>query len=130
MIFDIMMTCSNPQQRITQMAATRQPANPFYVILVVVGILFLVTASAYGVMTVKQLHGQLDQDQPAAGERFLRLLDQYGGALLLGELAVLGLVTVAAIGTDEYWSRLAVKRTNKLTENRKSSLPVKQEKRT
>ena len=117
------------------MAATKQPANPFYVILVVVGILFLVTASAYGVMTVKQLHGPFDQDEQvdqgeqAAGERFLRFLDQHGVALLLGEIAVLGLVTVAAIGTDEYWSRRAVRQTNQRTDNREDSLPVKQEKR-
>ena len=109
------------------MASSKKPVNPFYVILALVGIAFFITASAYGVMTVKQLHGQRPQDERAAGQRLLHILDEHGFAILLGEVAALGLVTFAAIGTDEFWSRRALRQTVRLAENNEESLPSEQE---
>ena len=37
------------------MAKAREPVNPFYVLLVLLGIVFLVTACAYGVMAYRAL---------------------------------------------------------------------------
>src|SRR5262245_32750694 len=74
--------------------------NPFFLALVPVGILFAITACAYSVMMAR--------GQGATGpapDGLLRLLDQRGMAILVTELALLAVLTVAAIGTDEFWSR-------------------------
>jgi hypothetical protein len=74
--------------------------NPFYPPLVVVGVVFALTACAYGVMTVRGL------DPHQAGEGGLvGFMDEYGLLLMVAELCLLGVLTVAAIGTDEYWTR-------------------------
>jgi hypothetical protein len=78
----------------------KQPVNPFYSALVVVGVLFALTACAYGVMTVRGLDPQNADEGGLVG-----FLDAYGVWVMVGELLVLGLLTVAAIGTDEYWTR-------------------------
>jgi|SRR5688500_14592263 hypothetical protein len=77
-------------------------SNPFYALLLVVGVAFAISACAYGVMTVRGL------DPQRAGEAGLvGLMDQYGLVIMVVELVLLGLLTVLAIGTDEYWSRQA-----------------------
>ncbi len=78
-------------------------ANPFYSLLVVVGVAFAITACAYGVMTVKMLQpaGVAEVRESASG--LLPFLDKHGLQLLLSELGVLALLTFAAIGTDDYW---------------------------
>jgi hypothetical protein len=81
--------------------------NPFYGMLVAVGIVFVITACAYGVMTVKMLQPEGAAEVRAATGGLLRWLDQHGMTLLLGELAVLAALTFAAIGTDDYWQRRA-----------------------
>lgn len=37
----------------------------------------------------------------------MQFMDQHGMKLLVGEVLLLGLFTVGAIGTDEYWQRRA-----------------------
>lgn len=82
----------------------RQRVNPFYLLLVLTGIVFSVSACAYGVMAWRAIRvGPAATDQAATG--LLTFLDQHGGKLLAGELAVLALATFGAIGTDGYWSR-------------------------
>ena len=86
-------------------------ANPFYVLLVVAGIIFFVTATAYGVMTVKGLYP--DEQIPdvqsqghALNENGLMVwMDENGFQLLMVELVALAVFTFAAIGTDNYWSK-------------------------
>lgn len=84
------------------MAKNRKPANPFYVLLVVVGVAFTITACAYGVMTVKRIR-PMAVEQPDSP--MLDFLDENGLTIMVGELVVLGIATFAAIGTDEYWYR-------------------------
>lgn len=79
-----------------------KPFNPFYPALVVVGTAFAITACAYGVMTVRKLDPAAVDDQG-----LIQFLDEYGLALLIGQLVLLGLFTFAAIGTDDYWTRRA-----------------------
>jgi hypothetical protein len=78
--------------------------NPFYVILVVAGIAFCITACAFGVMTVRGLSpdrvGEVDSVHP-----LVTAIDRYGVTALMIELGVLGVCTVAAIATDEFWER-------------------------
>ena len=89
----------------------RKPANPFYVLLVLTGILFFITASAYGVMTVKGLYPEVvetsgeENRAPGGQSGLLDWLDENGFRLLMVELVVLAIFTFAAIGTDSYWQQ-------------------------
>jgi hypothetical protein len=87
------------------MATKRKAKNPFYVLLVLAGVVFLVTALAYGVMTVRlsRPSGGSADSNPA----LMQFMREKGGRLLAIELAVLGVLTVAAIGSDNYWERRA-----------------------
>ena len=87
------------------MASPPKATNPFYVLLVLVGIVFFVTASAYCVMSVKQLHGTGAADDSQTGTLLLRFLDEHGFQLMMSEIVVLALATVAAIGTDKIHAR-------------------------
>jgi hypothetical protein len=86
-------------------AKAKTAVNPFYVILVVVGILFFVTAFAYGVMAFRadRLGRAAQTDEVPRG--LMAFLDNHGGKLLTWELLALGLATAAAITSDNYWSR-------------------------
>ena len=77
-----------------------KPVNPFYVALVPAGILFAVTACAYGVMTVQGLDPHRTVENGLIG-----LMNRHGLLTLVIELAVLAILTVAAIGTDDFWTR-------------------------
>ena len=80
--------------------SSKTASNPFYVSLLVVGGVFAITACAYGVMTVRGLDPRLADEQGLMG-----LMNRHGLAMMVGELVLLGLLTVAAIGTDKYWER-------------------------
>jgi hypothetical protein len=89
----------------------RKRVNPFYVLLVLAGTLFTVTACAYGVMAVKQLHAS-DYQLPGQArsvkltgtdQSFIQFMDQHGERLMLAELAILGVASFAAMGTDRLW---------------------------
>jgi hypothetical protein len=87
------------------MVAAKKPFNPFYGLLVVVGIAFVITACAYGVLTVKMLQPSGATEIREATTGLLPLLDRHGMTILLSEIGVLAVLTFAAIGTDEYWQR-------------------------
>jgi uncharacterized membrane protein len=74
-------------------------ANPFYVVLLVVGVVFAITACAYGVMTVRGLDPRLADE-----EGLMALMSQHGLWIMVAELALLGVLMVAAIATDDYWT--------------------------
>jgi hypothetical protein len=78
----------------------RKGTNPFYVAALPVGVLFVITACAYAVMTVQGLDPQRG---PEAG--LVGLMARQGTVIFLVELAVLAVLTIAAIATDEYWMR-------------------------
>jgi hypothetical protein len=79
---------------------TTKPQNPFYAALVVASLAFGLTACAYVVMVVR------GSNPHTAGEGGLvGLMERHGTAILLVEIVLLGLLTLLAIGTDEYWSR-------------------------
>ena len=73
--------------------------NPFYVALLVVGTLFAVTACAYTATTVRGMSPLPHHD--SAGDTFF---GKYGFTIMVVELAVLGVLTFAAILTDDYWT--------------------------
>ena len=74
--------------------------NPFYPLLVVAGIVFCITACAYGVMTVRKLRNPLEENPPA----FIQWMDEQGMPVMMGELVGLAVLTFAAIGADSYWT--------------------------
>ena len=83
---------------------TKRGFNPFYVLLIIAGIAFSITAFAYFVMTLKGAQAPADADSPA-GAALLEFLDDYGAMVMAAELALLGVATVGAISTDRYWMR-------------------------
>ena len=87
----------------------KKPFNPFYALLIVVGIAFSISACAYGVMSLRAMRGGLGL---AAGNRhpLLEFLDAHGGVLLAVELGLLAVFTVGAIATDDFWTRRAERR--------------------
>jgi hypothetical protein len=83
----------------------KKPRNPFYVLLVPVGVAFVVTAFAYGVMAFQSVSTLRGADPARNAHPLWTWLRRHGDETLLGELAVLGVLTAAAIGTDRWWSR-------------------------
>ena len=82
------------------------PVNPFYVVLVLAGIVFCVTACAYGVMAYRGVAAHAGSNSPDAGG-LVAFMDRHGGMLLAVELAILAAATAGAIGLDEYRTRQA-----------------------
>ena len=92
-------------------AKNREAFNPFYAVLVVVGVAFAVTASAYGVMTFVSLRAAEAGQNPAAlPSSLVKFMNDHGERLLGGELLLLAVATVGAISTDRYWQRRAAER--------------------
>ena len=82
---------------------TSKAFNPFYGILVVVGVLFVMTASAYFVMTLRDANPESKNEMK--NHPLLISVERHGLTALVAELVVLGVATFAAIGTDDYWER-------------------------
>ena len=83
--------------------------NPFYVLLVVTGLAFAITACGFGVMTFTDVHGPelLNAEQQASagrltGHPLFEFLDKHGTKTMLIELAVLALATIGCIATDSW----------------------------
>jgi hypothetical protein len=88
-----------------------KPTNPFYVVLVVVGIAFCLTAACYMILMFRSQHpGMTPAEAAGSGRGLLAFIDQYGNWIFLGELAVLAVATVGAITTDQYWMRRGIAR--------------------
>lgn len=87
----------------------RRPGkNPFYLLVMIVGTLFVLSACAYGTVMVRQMRSATAAvlvPQRAAEPFWVAWMDRNGTRLLLAELAVLAVLTVAAIGTDDYWEQ-------------------------
>ena len=86
------------------MPIRRRRVNPFYVLLVLAAAVFCVTACAYGVMAVRQLHAAPPAAVPEQDEAFVTWMDRYGATALIVEVGVLAVATIAAMATDRYWT--------------------------
>jgi hypothetical protein len=80
--------------------------NPFYIALLVVSIAFVITVCGYTVLTFRGGSREVAA-QPRVSHGLLDFLDEHGVELMLAEVAVLGVATVGAIMTDQYWSKRA-----------------------
>ncbi|MEX2026635.1 MAG: hypothetical protein WEH44_05030, partial [Pirellulaceae bacterium] len=81
----------------------RQLTNQFYVDQKVVGVAFALTASAYG----RSARLKLDAETFDRNAAFIALVDRYGMLSMIVELGLLTVLTILAIGTDEFWERRA-----------------------
>jgi hypothetical protein len=87
-------------------------ANPFYILLVIAGVSFALTAFAYGVMVVRAnaaVRAATTADMPQA-HPLMEWLQRHGDMALVCQLALLAVAVFGAIATDEYWQRRAAKR--------------------
>ena len=76
--------------------------NPWSVPLVLAGLAFTLTASAYAVMAVKKLDAGRALREAESSPWLIEFLDRYGATLLFAELAVLAIVAAAAMGTERW----------------------------
>jgi hypothetical protein len=88
------------------------PPNPFYVVLVLAGLLFVLTACGYFVMALRESSPYVLGGPDGAEAGLARhphgltdFLARHGVKALIAELAVLGAATLGAILTDDYWTR-------------------------
>lgn len=84
--------------------------NPFYVLLIPAGLVFAVTAFAYGYMAFQAVNAIRAEAGAHAGHPLFQWLRAHGDAALLIELALLAVLTVTAIATDKIWDRAAAAR--------------------
>lgn len=101
--------CQPPGQHdiIDHVAKNKRARNPFYFLLVPVGVAFVVTSFAFGMMAYQQSRpGAL----PLEGEvGVMPLLDRHGLTILGVEVALIAVFSCGAIATDEYWQRREAK---------------------
>jgi hypothetical protein len=76
---------------------SKLPANPFYVLVVVVGVAFTITACAYGTMAYRAI---ASTEAPTSG--LMVFLDRHGVQVLAVELVILGAATMGAIWLDQF----------------------------
>ena len=84
------------------MAKPKEPINPFYILSGVLGVAFTVTACAYFVLMLRTNRGEFGWGDEEGEHPLLRLLDQHGLLILLVEVLLIGVVSVAAIVLDHY----------------------------
>jgi len=97
----------------------KKPTNPFYILLVIAGSAFAITAMAFGVMTVRDLQASRNADyfpvaidpltKVAESDSFNELVDRYGIKIMIGELVLLAIGTFGAIGYDQHLDRNELK---------------------
>jgi len=82
------------------MSKSKEPANPFYVLVVIASVVFVITACGYGTMTYRAI-------APGAGQganehELMKFLDEYGMQFMAGELLLLGACTFGAMWLDRF----------------------------
>jgi hypothetical protein len=84
------------------MAKPKEPINPFYVLSAVVGVAFTITACAYLVLMWRTNEGKSLASDAAGVHPLMNLLDQHGLVILLVEVLLIGIVSIAAIVLDHF----------------------------
>lgn len=74
--------------------------HPLYLLVGALGVLFTVTACAYGVMSFRDLRGGGAYSAAEHDAGLMRLLRERGGVILAGEIAALAVASVAAMASD------------------------------
>ena len=84
--------------------AQKKWKNPFYALLIPVGMAFVVTGFAYGFMAFQMVNAGSGGADLYADHPLFAWLQVHGNTAMLVELAVLAVLTVGAIGTDGWWT--------------------------
>lgn len=91
------------------MRRSNKSSNPFYALLVIAGLAFAITATAYGVMAFRERETRptefVHADVSTVEHPLMSWMSRHGEAALMTELAILAVCTFGAIGTDDYWQR-------------------------
>ena len=82
-----------------------QRFNPFYVLAMLFGIAFTITACTYGLMMLRAIRAEGLPQEGQPGYGLLDLLSQHGTAILATELAGLAVFTLASITLDHFRGR-------------------------
>lgn len=85
------------------MPNTKKWKNPFYTLLIPVGAVFTITGVAYGIMAFQQVNAGRDAIEQTADHPLFVWLQTHGTTAMLIELAILAVLTIGAIATDEWW---------------------------
>jgi hypothetical protein len=85
--------------------SVRKRRNPFYILLIPVGLAFVVTAFAYGFMAFQAVNATRAEAGRYNAHPLFHWLRAHGDAAMIIELAVLAVLTVAAIATDSWFTR-------------------------
>jgi hypothetical protein len=78
--------------------------NPFYTLLIPAGMAFVVTVFAYGFMAFMEVNATNPEVRAQARHPLFEWLNENGTKVVMWELAVLGVLTIGAIGTDSWWT--------------------------
>jgi len=81
----------------------KRSINPFYPLLVLVGLAFAITACGFAVMMVSDSRST-GEFEAAGASGFIQFFHEYGFAALMIELSVLALATFGAMATDKMWT--------------------------
>ena len=92
------------------MAAPPEPRNPFYLLLLIVGLAFIVTVLAYAVIPVIEEKAK-DAGQMPPPSPFREALRHDGWKWVLAEVALLVVLGLASMGLDR-WRRWKAEREN------------------
>jgi hypothetical protein len=84
--------------------AQKKWRNPFYAILIPVGLAFVVTGFAYSFMAFQAVNAGSEGATLYAEHPLFTWLRANGSTAMLVELAVLAVLTVGAIATDSWWT--------------------------
>lgn len=83
------------------MSSEKEPRNPFYLLLLVTGLVFILTALAYAIVPVLEEKAR-DQGVAPPPSPWRDALRQDGWKWLLAEVAVLVVFGLASMGLDRY----------------------------
>ena len=77
-----------------QVAKSKEPFNPFYALVIALGVAFAVTTFAYGTMAYRAVA------HTEEGPGLMNILDQHGVSIMAAELGLLGVATFGAMWLD------------------------------
>ena len=83
------------------MAAASEPRNPFYLLLLIGGMIFIATVLAYAVIPVLE-EKAMNAGQMPPPSPFREALRQHGWKWVLAEVAILVILGMASMGLDRY----------------------------
>jgi hypothetical protein len=81
----------------------KEPANPFYVLVVIASAVFVITACGYGTMSYRAIAPGAGRD--VGGHVLMDFMDRSGMQLMAVELVVLGAATFGAMWLDRFRAR-------------------------